>query len=504
MNLPLVLDIAVGLIFIYLILSLLASELQELLSTILQWRARHLKQSIDIMLAGGSEVESPERSRAIQLANELYNSPLINTLNQEYKPATQDEAGISNQNQSDKKVKIFGRRSSGPSYIPSETFAITLIETLKIPELIHRATVPRLETLKQKQLDYIESLLKSLNVDQKINEELTRELNYLGSGYDEVFQNFKNNKAALNASLSRMADKLDGYIATAESLLSDDDTSKLFLRKIKALKIDAFDTTNNSILLGGLQPSLPEVLEDLRHIRGYFKEIRKEIPDENSESYKRIKEVYGDIENVISEKAINNVPSSVISSLSILATRAQVKIENVETGLNQFQKEIETWFDRSMDRASGVYKRNAKGVALLMGLFVAIFTNTDSFHIVTRLSKDSELRNVITSRLSQVSQDSDSLGISKTEIRQIEKNLLDEVSLPLGWNPSNLDQQAREEWTIGKSYIPYVKRIFGWILSAIAIAMGAPFWFDLMSRVINVRNAGPKPISNTQDRPPSS
>lgn len=75
MNLSVILDIAIGLIFIYLILSLLASEVQELLSTILQWRAEHLKKSIEILLAGGSK--TPEEERAIELANSLYKNPLI-------------------------------------------------------------------------------------------------------------------------------------------------------------------------------------------------------------------------------------------------------------------------------------------------------------------------------------------------------------------------------------------------------------------------------------------
>ena len=55
MQLPVIVDIAIGLLFIYLILSLLASELQELIATLLQWRAQHLKRSVQMMLAGGSE-----------------------------------------------------------------------------------------------------------------------------------------------------------------------------------------------------------------------------------------------------------------------------------------------------------------------------------------------------------------------------------------------------------------------------------------------------------------
>jgi hypothetical protein len=52
MNLPLVLDVVISLIFIYLVLSLLASELQELIATLLQWRARHLRDSIANLLTG--------------------------------------------------------------------------------------------------------------------------------------------------------------------------------------------------------------------------------------------------------------------------------------------------------------------------------------------------------------------------------------------------------------------------------------------------------------------
>ena len=40
----------------------------------------------------------------------------------------------------------------------------------------------------------------------------------------------------------------------------------------------------------------------------------------------------------------------------------------------------------------------------------------------------------------------------------------------------------------------------GWALSAIAISMGAPFWFDILGKVINVRNTGPKPTSSSDNQ----
>ena len=55
MSLPIVLEIAIGLIFVYLTLSLVASEIQEILSALLQWRAEHLKRSIEQLLAGDTQ-----------------------------------------------------------------------------------------------------------------------------------------------------------------------------------------------------------------------------------------------------------------------------------------------------------------------------------------------------------------------------------------------------------------------------------------------------------------
>ena len=46
--------------------------------------------------------------------------------------------------------------------------------------------------------------------------------------------------------------------------------------------------------------------------------------------------------------------------------------------------------------------------------------------------------------------------------------------------------------------------LIGWLISGIAIAMGAPFWFDLLGKVMNVRNTGKPPKSSTTDQTTSS
>ncbi len=507
MNLPLILDISIGLIFTYLILSLLASEIQELIATLLQWRAKHLKQAIDALLSGGSEEGTlDEVTKARQLADELYSHPLINTLNYQA-----DRGRIRSSNKS-----IFGGKNSGPSYIPAETFATTLIETLKIPDFVRKASQPKLEQLKDKQLSYIESLLKPVLADQSVNQssrlDLSKNFDNLKSVFQSIVSNSQSNKTSLDASLSQMAEKLDSYIDNNTSLIPNGQSSD-FISKLKSFRKTAFNITNNSVLLGDIQPSLSEILAGFEDIKNYYKigkTVKEQIPQKDSASYQKIQQIYGKVEDVVNEEVINKLPSSLIKSLSIIADRASAKVVNKEQELQQFQKEIEAWFDRSMDRSSGVYKRNAKGIALLLGLAIATATNADTNHMVRRLSKDEAARAIITQRAIQVSQsdpqaasDPDAL---RKEVETVEgpNSFLEPAALPFGWTEANQQQQHDEEkeWQLFGWYVPYLKRIFGWLLTSLAIAMGAPFWFDMLSRVVNVRNAGPKPASSSQDQPP--
>ncbi|MEH2389458.1 MAG: hypothetical protein V7K14_27575 [Nostoc sp.] len=384
MNLPVVVDITVGLVFIYLILSLLASEIQELITTCLQWRAKHLKNSIELLLAGGSETEESDITKARNLVQKLYNDPLINTLNQQTKEKIEKQF---RENTKSSNKKALGDKQSAPSYLPSETFSITLLDTLKIPQLI----------------------------------------NYVKHPSDEVQTN-------------------------------------------------------------------------LHMILASYKELQAGINDPNSESYKTIQTIYGDIDqefrDFVNQELPNDVPDSLINSLRVLAQRSRIKVGDLTEEINQFKNEVETWFDRSMDRASGVYKRNAKGVAIIIGISIAILTNTDTFHVINRLSQDSVIRSAITQSASQRAD-----YINDQEARSKIEKLLGNASVPIGWQ--NLNQQF--ETNSGNVLLITIWQIFrlicGWIVSGLAIAMGAPFWFDILNKFINVRNAGPKPAAYTKDQP---
>jgi hypothetical protein len=57
----------------------------------------------------------------------------------------------------------------------------------------------------------------------------------------------------------------------------------------------------------------------------------------------------------------------------------------------------------------------------------------------------------------------------------------------LGWTHEDLNGLLKgDAWRM-------LDILFGWSLTIVAVSMGAPFWFDFLNKLMNVRNAGKKP-----------
>jgi hypothetical protein len=481
MNIPLIVDIAVGLIFIYLILSLLASEIQELITTLLQWRAEHLKKSIEVLIAGGTD-DSANAQKARELANSLYDHPLLRNLNQEAKGLlAQSFRQVSDavvglyRRLVPKSDSVFDGKSSGPSYIPAEAFARTLVDTLKLKPLAKALTISRVERFKQERL--LGELVKILNESNLGEEEkalIEKNLKNLGESLDVIVADLQAGRTSLEVTVERMSGKLNAYIENCKIALGAGAPSgEMFLRRLELLREDVFGEAEKKALLLTLKPTVTEVVKVILKNPERYAEFESAIQDKDSPTYKGIAEL------------IDNLPASLKQSLAELADRVKSGDYSIDDDISNLQKQIETWFDHSMERASGVYKRNAKGVAILLGLVVAVTANADTFYIVNSLSKDSVLRAAITDNAEQVVSKGDRTAEPLEQIKTSVRKSLEDVSMPVGWSAANQQQQAKESWPI-----PYLKRILGWIVSGLAISMGSPFWFDLLSKVMNVRNIG--------------
>jgi len=487
MNLPIILDIVIGLIFIYLAFSLLASEIQGLITIVLQWRATHLKKSIEELIAGGlhlnnhSSQSNPQLEKTQKLVKSLYENQLIKNLNysggrgplergfrkiiQRLGSLIEMITGIKN---------IFGTEKTAPSYIPSDAFAASLIDSLKIQESMKTISESKLEDFLNKTLVKIKRILYKLNLESPRRKQIIQdEYKKLVQEFNQIDRNYKNNLASLNLTLDRILDRLNLYTKTTVKYLPPIAHSE-FSRKMVLVRRVLVNSQEKQVLIADMEPSFSNLLKFYGKLVEMGESATAELEGKKGKIYKRIKEM-SDI-----------LPESLQKSLYILAKQATTKIGETGDGFHQFQKEVEKWFDNGMERATGVYQRNARGVAFLIGFFIAIAANIDTLHIMDSLSKDSLLRATISSYSEElVNNANDKLNEEELERVQAQVNqALDRLELPIGWGQQKNNYTNENQLSI---YLAGLKKLLGWIISGIAISMGANFWFNLLKKIFEVK-----------------
>ncbi len=207
--------------------------------------------------------------------------------------------------------------------------------------------------------------------------------------------------------------------------------------------------------------------------------------------------------------------------LAIVAEIDQVTEETLKVALQTlwraasgnvvtFRAGVEEWFNHTMDRATGWYKRTAQIMALGLGLTIAIALNVDTVHVTERLWSDGPVRSAV---LAQVNKLPPPTTIATTttivgtpaptppaseappttaasigdQVSDIQDSLsqLSSLQLPLGW----------EE---GQRPDSYPLALVGWVITAVALSLGAPFWFDLLNKVTALRGGGTQETTPTQ------
>lgn len=151
---------------------------------------------------------------------------------------------------------------------------------------------------------------------------------------------------------------------------------------------------------------------------------------------------------------------------------------------------VESWFNCTMERVSGWYKRLAQKIIFGVGLVLSFAANADTFMIVTELWSDQTLRSAVIANAQktvQASASSDASGQS-TSLQQALTEIRATNAPPIGWSRDPHDIRS---WP--RQLSAGALKLLGVLLTAFAIAMGAPFWFDLLNNLVNLRLSGNPP-----------
>jgi len=155
---------------------------------------------------------------------------------------------------------------------------------------------------------------------------------------------------------------------------------------------------------------------------------------------------------------------------------------------DRFRHAVEQWYDDSMERVSGWYRRRVQKVLLVLALLVAFALNADSLSIAQSLWKDPSVRSALVKQ-AQNAQTNTPPGETKDAVKRLK-----ELPVPLGWHWTNKasDPQSFPFWRT----FDFFSKLIGLLLTAVALTLGAPFWFDTLSKLARLRNSGTPPAAS--------
>lgn len=190
------------------------------------------------------------------------------------------------------------------------------------------------------------------------------------------------------------------------------------------------------------------------------------------------------------------------------------------------RKNLEGWYNDAMDRVGGWYKQKTQIVIFAVALIVCTALNIDAIKISETLWRDIALRQAlvemassadITSLMAQqpAEQKPPTAGDDKSPelpdnpveadtattradaIKGIEQSArtagaligqIRELHLPIGW------KKPDGQWAFaGFGFMEWLIKILGILITTFAGSLGAPFWFQLLNKIVDLRAAGKQP-----------
>lgn len=449
-----IIDVCIGLIFVFLLYSLLASILQEWIATLLAFRAKVLEKAIIRMLEDDSHINwfivlfrkhGKLGTRPAALA--FYSHPLIKYLGS-------------------------GKKYSKPAYISRENFSKVMLD-----------------------------LLTRIDIDMERN----------GAYVDRLKQGLKEGKV---------------YYQVVRRDKTPAHPVEVAVKKIE----DAYDKKVNRIK-DGLTEDVQKMMN--RYVSVEFNHIAGRSASEVVTA---------------GEKTENEQGPKITSASGELGFETQMFLQSLWADAygdaERFKIKLEEWYDDTMQRAIGWYKICTQYILFALGLILAISFNIDAIDIAKKLSHDPDLREQMVQNAATFAENNKDLAqrlsLADSAQRNILKpqydssiahaaRLLDSAQklvntdikkvnelLALGWacphdtiaghkhSEGKYDGIAALQCTISNTYKN--TSIPGWILTAFAISLGAPFWFDMLNKIMKLRSAGTRErvITEASQIPPAN
>lgn len=408
-----VLDTAVGLIFIFFVISTICSSVFSLISRLLEQRGKLLQQGLHHLLDEEvlSRLMTHPLVEGISLAGDTWFDRLVRHM-----------SGCEAQALPDRSSKLVNKHC--PAYIPPRVFSQAMLDIF-------------IETARAKNLNVLYDHLAEAGFEL-----LAREVR------EEVMTHIDQQLARSETTVkSTVQDVLDQI---SERQFVDVETREAILQTVD----DIYD--QRSDMLAQLEQGMEEL----------------NLPSYTVEFLKR------NLDLLTRRRGL------------VMLDTAQNQAELMEARLEKFAGTLENWFNSTMDNLTTIFKARVQVWLFGIAVVVTLLFNLNTLTIADTLWTNPTVREtVVTAAEAEAQRDPGDDDRDPTAIFQEELVALD---LPVGWSSQELD-------AVGLGFLgaqvdtpqrpvpdPFTNLI-GWSMTVGAAIVGAPFWFDLLQKILQVR-----------------
>jgi hypothetical protein len=195
-------------------------------------------------------------------------------------------------------------------------------------------------------------------------------------------------------------------------------------------------------------------------------------------------------------------------------------LTKADNDIDAFRRSFENWFDSAMERVGGWYKKRTQLIIVVIGLTVAAVFNIDTIAIANKLLQNPALRSAVAEqatlevdRLRQIqaqqgdtSQDPAVRASNMANQAVALDQILASLNIPIGWSADVL-RPYYEAADPNQPRSPLIilglilQKLLGIFITGFAVSQGAPFWFDMLNRLTNLRSVGKAPQQANNPEP---
>lgn len=193
--------------------------------------------------------------------------------------------------------------------------------------------------------------------------------------------------------------------------------------------------------------------------------------------------------------AISDLPENGLRK----ALRAQ--LTSADGDLSAFRASLETWYSDTMHQVMGAYRRWAKRWLIVFGLAAALFFHLDALAITSYLWNNAPARAAVTASISAQPSETDSSASSLAgsgSAGDATTGTQDPCLAQASFGQGCVQELASaglpvgpQSWSAAWEHLDllgFLLMVIGIGITTAATVVGAPFWFDLLSRWGSLRN----------------